>query len=192
LRFILEIYSLQHEYLRDVGWIRSWSANSPVDREGVSIPWLNYPVIHFLDNRLNEEMSMFEYGSGASTIWYAQRTRQVLSCENDEVWFTKVEKMTATQPNVQVKLATEKQAYVQEILNYKQAFDVIIIDGRWRNQCAQNCLAALKPNGVVIFDNSERTPYRPALDFFETSGFKRLDFFGLAPLSHISTQTSVF
>ncbi len=192
LRFVLELYSLQHEYLREVGWIRSWSAGGPVDREGAPLPWLAYPVISFLDKRMNHEMEIFEYGSGFSTIWLAKRVKQITSCENDAQWHAKATDMLEPFDNAAVQLQESKEDYVAVISNYTHQFDVIIIDGRWRNECAQNCLPALTARGVIIFDNSDREQYQPGLDFLANAGFKRIDFVGPAPLAHHASQTSVF
>ncbi len=192
LRFILEIYSLQHEYLREAGWIRSWSAQGPVDKNGAPIPWLAYPVIDFLEKRLNKELTMFEYGSGNSTIWYSQRIRQITSCENDKAWFAKVEVMLEKSDNAQVTLQESREDYIKEITKYAGQFDVILIDGRWRNECATNCLTALSKHGVIIFDNSDREKYAPGLQFLADADFRRIDFKGMAPLAHHASQTSVF
>ena len=35
-------------------------------------------------------MSVFEYGSGYSTIWFAERTGTVVSCETKQEWYDRI------------------------------------------------------------------------------------------------------
>ena len=58
-------------YLEQVGWFDSFFAQIAVDCNCKPIPWLTYPSIAFIDPRLSCEMSLFEYGSGNSTLWWA-------------------------------------------------------------------------------------------------------------------------
>jgi len=62
----------------------------PVDKEGKALPWLNYPAIQFLDKRISEEHTIFEYGSGNSTEWLAKRVDTIVSVEHDLDWSERV------------------------------------------------------------------------------------------------------
>ena len=73
--------------LRDDGWFESFNTKRSIDKEGNPIPWCTYPFIKFIEPKLNKDFSVFEYGSGNSTIWYAQRVKEIISVENDEDWF---------------------------------------------------------------------------------------------------------
>ena len=54
-------------YLKDIGWINSFSRGMPLDYVNNPIPWTTYSFIGFISNRLNSNMEIFEYGSGNST-----------------------------------------------------------------------------------------------------------------------------
>jgi hypothetical protein len=82
--------------------------------------------------------------------------------------------------------------YQNEILNYNKVFDIIIIDGRERVQCSMNSLNALKENGVIIWDNSDRLKYAKGYNFLLSNGFKRIDFSGLGPINPHAWCTSIF
>ena len=82
--------------------------------------------------------------------------------------------------------------YSKTILRYNNAFDIIVIDGRDRVNCARNCLGALKDNGVVIWDNSDRDKYEEGYAYLVQNGFNRLDFDGLGPINCDGWRTSVF
>lgn len=59
-------------------------------------------------------------------------------------------------------IRTRYYQYFQFIKDYPdQSFDFILIDGRARVECALNSISKLKPNGMMILDNSERKRYRP-------------------------------
>jgi hypothetical protein len=79
-----------------------------------------------------------------------------------------------------------------EILNYKKTFDIIVIDGREKVQCSINSLSTLKENGVIIWDNSDRTIYSEGYNFLISNGFKRIDFWGIGPINFYSWCTSIF
>ena len=84
------------------------------------------------------------------------------------------------------------QAYSNSILAYRETFDIIVVDGRDRVECAKNSLQALKPNGVIIWDNSDRPEYEAGYEFLLNKGFKRIDFSGFGPINSRAWCTSVF
>jgi precorrin-6B methylase 2 len=177
--------------LRTSGWYASRARRQPIDAEGQPIPWITYASLAFLAPRVRSDMSVFEYGSGSSTLWWASRVRRVVACEHDKEWHELARKRVPQ--NVQiahVDLADEQ--YAREILKYRDEFDVIVIDGRDRVRCALNCLTALKRDGVILWDNSERTEYRPGYDYLEGQGFRRLDFTGMGPINAYDWSTSLF
>jgi hypothetical protein len=49
-----------------------------------------------------------------------------------------------------------------------------------------------KNNGVIVFDNSNLPDYKESMDLFQNNGFKRIDFFGLSPVTPHTTCTSIF
>ena len=83
-------------------------------------------------------------------------------------------------------------AYGEEIGNYPGQFDVLVIDGRDRVNCARHGLAALRPGGVVIWDNSDRQEYLEGYRLLAAAGFRRLDFWGPGPLATRRWCTSIF
>jgi tRNA A58 N-methylase Trm61 len=82
--------------------------------------------------------------------------------------------------------------YSKSILKFNKEFDVIVIDGRKRVNCARSCLSALNETGVIIWDNSDREQYLEGYNFLSDNGFKRLDFAGLGPINHFGSCTSIF
>src|SRR5438874_12120928 len=60
------------------------NGKTPLDLE---IPWFSYAAIDFLDGFVEPHMTIFEYGSGGSTLFFAQRARSVYSVEDNSKWF---------------------------------------------------------------------------------------------------------
>ena len=187
------LYSLRNRgYFYDMGWLNSHREMAAIDREGGPIPWITYPSLTFLEERVKKDFVVFEYGSGNSTLWWAQRSSKVVSCEHDSDWYGQV--MLRIPKNVELKhIPLEGNgAYSSMIKQYTRMFDVIFIDGRDRVSCVRNSLPALKPNGVLILDNSDVETYAPALALLEEQGFKRLDFIGPGPITTTVWRTSIF
>lgn len=54
------------------------------------VPWIVYKAKEWLDGFLNEEMNVFEWGSGSSTLYFCERVKKVVSIEHDREWFNRV------------------------------------------------------------------------------------------------------
>lgn len=191
-RFALFTLASAGSFLHDIGWFRSFRQKECVDLAGRPIPWITYASLQFLEPRLKREMSVFEYGSGSSTLWWAERVRQVISCEHDESWHARVSKRCPSNVQLhQIALVTGGE-YSRKVGQCEVAFDIVVIDGRDRVNCARNAVGALKQGGVIVWDNSDRELYREGYEFLASSGFRRLDFWGMGPLSPARWCTSVF
>ena len=136
-------------------------------------------------------MKVFEYGSGQSTRWWARQVDSVHAVEDDRVWFERVS--SALPGNADLRLADPSNGgYAQSISERGTIFDVVVIDGSVRNECARECLAFLATDGVIVWDNTEEpNVFGEGLKFLSERGFRRIDFHGLAPLNMDPHTTSV-
>jgi tRNA A58 N-methylase Trm61 len=82
--------------------------------------------------------------------------------------------------------------YANFIAGLGEKFDVISVDGRQRVSCVGRAVQYLREGGVLVFDNSYREKYRPALLALQELGFRRLDFVSLAPMCGVISETSIF
>ena len=189
---LLSFYSLKKSgYLFDKGWFNSFKSKLPINKENEPIPWMTYPFIDFIPSRLNSNMKIFEYGSGNSTLWWSKRVKTIISCEHDKLWYNSL--LNNLPENVTLEYReVENGNYAKKICEYVNEFDIIIIDGRDRISCAKNSLLALKKDGIIIWDNSDRKEYQEGYNFLTSQGFKRIDFIGLGPINVMSWATSVF
>lgn len=179
----------RNTYLTDTGWFNSFGKRIPIDSKGQPIPWYSYPAIAFLEQRATDSLNVFEFGCGNSTQWWSKKAEKVVSCEHDQEWFDRI---VDTLPENAECRHVPKESYAHFITEFKEEFDVIVIDGIERVDCALNCLGALKKEGVVIWDNSDRIEYQQGYDYLLSQGFRQLDFSGLGPIVMISTKTTIF
>jgi hypothetical protein len=179
-------------YLHDIGWTNSMTNGKVVDLSNKPLPWVTYPFIQFIDSRLYNTLEIFEFGSGSSTLYYANKVAIVDSVEHDRVWYEKIQN---TMPQ-NVTLFYCELDYGGDYCKYatktNNNYDIIIIDGRDRVNCCINCMSALKPTGVVILDDSNSSEYTQALVFFKENGFKQIDFWGIAPIISYTKCTTIF
>ena len=175
-------------YFIENGFIKSWILGYPVDKFGKNYPWWTYSFTEFLTPRLNNRIRVFEYGAGNSTIYLSQFVGHIVAVENDKSWFDLLSDQTGD--NVELVYATDE--YVRKIEDYDSLFDLIIIDGPRRNDCAFKAVNYLSDKGVIIFDDSDRSDYDEGYSFLTKNGFKRLDFIGFSPCSTNRNSTSVF
>ncbi len=179
-------------YFDEVGWIKSAEKGLPVDRDGNCLPWFTYPAISFLNGKIQSDMTVFEYGSGNSTLWWAQKVSFVVSYEHDSSWYSSLKEQVPA--NVEYRHCDLEYGgeYCQSILGYNDRFNILVIDGRDRVNCAKNSLGALREDGVVIWDNSQRERYQDGYSFLLHNNFRRLDFEGLGPINKCKWCTSIF
>lgn len=175
------------------GWYESFRKKMPCDRLGNALPWYTYAAISFIEPRIFNGMNVFEYGSGNSTIWWANRVGHIVSCEHDEQWHEVMRKDMPECVDYRLRPLSEgPNRYQDEIGKFSAEFDIIIVDGRERVSCAKNSLVALKRDGVVLWDNSDRSRYEEGFSFLHENGFKRLDFSGMGPINAYGWCTSIF
>lgn len=179
-------------YLESSGWLRSREMKMPVDAEARPLPWYTYSVIDFLSRRLHPHMRVFEFGSGNSTLWWAERVASVVTVEHHPAWAARMaEEVPESVSLLHIPLEPDGK-YCRSTRHTGQKFHVIVIDGRDRVNCARDCLGALRDDGVIVWDDSHRTRYRPGYRYLARRSFKRVEFFGLGPMDPASKETSIF
>jgi len=154
-------------------------------------PWLSPSSISYIEKQLHKDMTGLEYGSGHSTVFFANKLKKLVSIEHHREWYQKVGKLLAASnlSNVEYLLIPEDtssekneddnlearlnnlngQELRPEFFNYYDKvneypddhFDFVLIDGRARVKCGLNTLPKLKPGGIFVLDNSERARYAP-------------------------------
>lgn len=200
LKYILKItgydqIGVLYGYLMKSGWLTSVRSKKSVDSSGLPLPWYSYPCIYFLNQCLGapseprRAWSVFEFGSGSSTLWWAQKVERVVSVEDNRQWYDYVTQKKT--PNVTYKYAENKNEYMAALTEELGLFEIIIIDGSLRDECVQESVLKLTLDGVLIVDNSDWENLRASLSFLKEAGFRRLEFYGLGPMNGHPWGTSI-
>lgn len=186
-------FPLRRSSLHQLGWFKSAWKMSSIDEAGNPVPWLNYPAIYFIKGKkeLFKKLSVWEFGSGNSTIWWSANSARVTSVEYDKKWLEQISGQIKNK-NTQFVFNELNEDYPKTILKSKKKYDVIVVDGRMRVECATNALKCLTKGGVIIWDNTDRDRYKKGIELIKKNGFRSIDFYGPAPIDNYLTQTSIY
>lgn len=183
-----KIISLVNLFEKEYGHDQSVRLGKPVDAFLKPIPWYTYPAIEYLKQFDFSDKNIFEYGSGNSSIFWASLANSVTSVEKDASWFEVISKSQLS--NLTIHLKEQKSEYVNFIENGNTPYDLIIIDGDYRYDCAEVAINYLSNDGLIILDDSERYP--ELCSTLREHDLIQVDFFGLAPIVYYTKTTSLF
>lgn len=226
---------------RIVGWANGIMASFEVIPSIAStelfLPWLisrlpwhnpirdNIPMIPFAAQRwlisyLKADMSVFEYGSGGSTIFISKRVKEIISVEHDKYWYHLLYNEIARKNITNCKILlrglepgtfgkvdySDPESYLSSAPGYRgmnfkryvtsiqefpdESFDLVFIDGRARPSCIANALAKVRPGGYLMLDDSHRKHFRRAKKLLTKWRSKR--FYGVAPYKPGFPETTVW
>lgn len=176
----------------------------------LGFPWITFEATAYLDNLVQPNMKVFEFGSGGSTKFFVERVEEIYSVEHNEKWYDWVKKELGNAPNLNLRFLKGCEAiegrrvildedddpldfrdYADTILDFEDGyFDLILIDGKARNACIQNSLKKLKLNGIIVVDNSNRDTYKSSLKIIEH--WVEFKSFGPTLCSKRFTETTFF
>ena len=161
-------------------------------------PWVSLQTKKWLESYLNPEMTVFEFGSGGSTIFIGRKVKKVISVEYQRLWFVKVLinllyykifnfKLHLVTPEVK---SSNNKYYVSsdpifKKLNFKnfalaideypdKYFDLVFVDGRARNGCIKHAIRKIKKNGYLLLDDSHRELYNLGKELLKRYKSKKL------------------
>jgi hypothetical protein len=176
----------------DYGHLRSVVTKSSIDGSGTPVPWYTYPAIGYLRQLDFSDKSVFEYGCGNSTLFWAGVARQVVSVEDDREWFDVMS--TRVPPNTRLVYEPDLAAFVDVIRQFPGGFDIIVVDGPARGstrlKCSRAAIESLRSGGLIILDNSDWLPESAQL--LRNAGLLEVDMTGFAPISGHTQTTSFF
>jgi predicted O-methyltransferase YrrM len=181
------------------------------DLSRLDLPWWTYPAIAEVEAALAAKggaARVFEYGSGASSVWLGRRAGEVHSVEHSADFVEFLSDALAEVPNVSLRHVAAPQRgaaarvpsqrhghegldfadYVASIDDVGGLFDLIVIDGRARSACLRQAVPHLAPDGLVVFDNSNRARYREAI---LTSGLAATRLRGWVPCLPYRSETTI-
>ena len=146
-------------------------------------PWLAFDLIGWLREVVGPDTSVFEFGGGGSTAWFADRGASVVTVEHDADWAAKLRATLGALDTVSVLEAGSADGfsgYTSSIDSYPDSsFDLVLVDGRSRVECVRHAMSKVRPGGHIVLDDSERAKYSQAFTVLQGWTCRRFD--GLAP-----------
>jgi hypothetical protein len=180
-------------YAWSTGNLRSNLAGRAVNRAGRPVPWLTYPAIAFLETKDYSQRRILEWGSGQSTLWWAQRALSISSFEESEEWVSRLRPQLPPNATLTAVTSWDLHDFNHDLLG-SELFDVIVIDGCQRSMALVHSIDRLAPGGAIIVDNTNSPipDYAVLLARLLSEGFNRIDFQGFGPISVREWSTSLF
>jgi hypothetical protein len=151
---------------------------------------MSAPSVRIMCSLLTPESRVLEWGSGGSTLFFSQFVKSWDTIEHNAAWVPKMQEYTKKLANVQVHsakhtwngISNNGDGGYKDFKDYvnlpthngftsdgHKKFDVIIIDGRARVDCARIVLKhhLLAQTGVVALHDWERWFYKEVLDSYD-------------------------
>jgi hypothetical protein len=186
----------------------------------VALPWICYDAIDFIESQIGPSPYIFEYGSGASTLFWLKHNATLVSVEHDAEWHAILKEKTRGDSRLDYRLLqpgllpehvtpdasdpekfhsadakherSDFTQYVTQIDEFPDAsFDVVVIDGRSRTACIKHAAPKVKAGGYLVLDNSSRERYLANTQPI-LAGFELRRFGGLIPTNVIIDTTDVY
>lgn len=205
------------EYIKQEGKVLEFFLRNPGDlallprylreRDAPTIelrsPWWPYSAIDWVGAALPQHPRVFEFGGGGSTLWLEDQGAAVTVVEHDEHWHHQLAPLLGTGTRLLFRPTTASGAitsvaapgYFDSYVNAIEeeadnSLDLVIVDGRARVECARQAKSKVKPGGLLLFDDTDRPRYQPAIDML--SSWERHDFAGVKPGQRHPAQTSAW
>ncbi|MEQ9107788.1 MAG: hypothetical protein RLO04_10010 [Limnobacter sp.] len=165
--------------------IKQWAS---IDGQGKPTPWYTYPATEYLSHLDLSKFKVFEYGSGNSTLWWAPRANQVTSVEDDKAWYDKIKNRLASEcKNVSYIFESDEEKYA---CMATAEFDIFIVDGKHRKQCAERC-SNFANSLLIVLDNADW--HLKTVELIQDRlGWVQVDFHGFGPINNYTWTTSIF
>ena len=149
---------------------------------------------------LTKDSDVFEFGSGYSTVWFAQRVRRVVTVEHDEQWAAETERALRDEQKVsKAKLVqVDDEDEIPGAIEHYGEFDLILVDCLDRQRVAAISEAAehVKPGGYLVVDDSQWGMLQPGVQALQALGWETVAVYAGNHIRHTGVekqhQTTIF
>jgi hypothetical protein len=181
---VLQLIQIAH------GFSRSAEEGFSVDHWGDPLPWIARPIVDFLFQLDLSQLSIFEYGGGASTFYWDRRCAALVTAESNEEWANRL--VQGVGPRSRILYRPEQQAFAEAILESDDCYDIILIDAvpGFRSRCVEPALQRLSARGMIILDDAPFYPH--AAEALRKAGLIEVDVTGFSALEANLQTTSLF
>lgn len=123
----------------------------------IGYPWLTFGAIIALEGLVNKSMKVLEFGSGGSTLFWANNCKIVKSFETNKDWYKAVETKVKPYNNVELIHANETQILEALKKEPENFYDIVLIDPHPKDAnrllLANIAKSKVKSGGNFIIDN---------------------------------------
>jgi predicted O-methyltransferase YrrM len=126
------------------------------------VPWITDGANDFLREMISakEIKSILEFGSGASTYWFAKQDLSVISVEHDVRFYNFLSPKLKDYPKITyVNAPLPYEKFFLKFCDGDSRFDLVFVDGRRRVSCVAAAHHLVKSGGYLMLDNDERAKY---------------------------------
>ena len=161
------------------------------------LPWMYIKAVHFMEYHLLKcpsRPTVYEFGSGTSTLFFQSLGAKVVSVETNEEWahavnsklsdkngsyVANVKPLAVSNPGEYGSFWKEFKGksfenYVHFFEKFDETADLVLVDGECRVKCLESAFKICKPNGLVVLDNSGRDRYKFAVDKYKSGPMDRI------------------
>jgi protein-L-isoaspartate O-methyltransferase len=128
-------------------------------------------------------------------MFWANRAQKVVSIEDKTEYFERWQKEFQKE-NLFIRWRDEGEGYFNAIFEDDEKYDVIIVDGKKRADCAKCAVKQLQSGGMIILDDSDRIntsqEYVDAVNHLKGADLLQVDFYGFCPMNNYTKTTSIF
>ena len=119
------------------------------------MPWLTQDAIARIDRILDGTQVGFEWGSGNGTMWFARRSKRMISVEHHHEWYAQtratLEREGITNHEYRFVSDEDYTKAIDDIAD--ESLDWVLVDGLYRDVAFEKSMAKVKPGGLLILDN---------------------------------------
>ena len=186
------------EIMPPAAWVRlPQSLSTRLRHTQPDAPWMVPAAVELLDQLIEPNWRVLEFGSGASTAWYAARAARVVSFEDDPRWHEVI--------SARIKEAAPSQCELRHVPLHEfvaaaamfpaSSFDLVVVDGNeqpgaTRVDCAAVARSLIRPGGFLVLDDSDIREYQPAFEMLQ--GWPRQRFVGMKHRPLMAVETTIF
>jgi predicted O-methyltransferase YrrM len=181
---VLQLIQIAH------GFARSADEGFSVDHRGRPLPRIARPALDFLFQLDLSQLSIFEYGGGASTFYWDRRCAALVTVESNKEWADHL--MRGVGPRSRILYRPEQHGFAESILESDDRYDIILIDAvpDFRCSCVEPALERLSARGMIILDDAPFYPH--AAEVLRKARLIEVDVTGFSSLEDNLQTTSLF
>ncbi len=158
-----------------ISWKKSFLDGFSQDENGNPVPWMTYEAIDFLKKNINKNHDIFEFGSGASTLFFSRMAGSITSLESNKRWFEIIADKSANMWSSLQKQPSPEGKYKAQLSDENNKEDIKNISIHNHHNCANINLYLM--NDALTNDDYQNFPniLNKKFDFIIVDSLKRFE-----------------